>query len=279
MSVARAVAGVVAAVSIAASALWVASRPPASVLSAAPAAVVAPALTTTSTTALPPPVAPHAPADANLSAPPPPPPATPAVRGPFGVATPRAATTPIYAAPNGAISQQQTNPTHDALALVFLVRARAGDGWLEVFLPTRPNGSTGFVRTSDVTLSLVTTQVKIERGLRRLTAWDGDTMIAEEAVAVGKAASPTPLGLFYMQEAHKVANPRGAYGPYILGLSAHSEVYTRFGGGDGLVGIHGTNAPHSVGKPVSNGCVRMTNAAVARLAGLLRPGTPVVIVP
>jgi lipoprotein-anchoring transpeptidase ErfK/SrfK len=37
------------------------------------------------------------------------------------------------------------------------------------------------------------------------------------------------------------------------------------------MGIHGTGDPSSVGKDVSNGCIRMTNDAITQLANII-PG-------
>ena len=41
-------------------------------------------------------------------------------------------------------------------------------------------------------------------------------------------------------------------------------------------GIHGTPAPGRIGYAASHGCVRLTNWDAARLAGLVKKGTPVV---
>jgi lipoprotein-anchoring transpeptidase ErfK/SrfK len=41
-------------------------------------------------------------------------------------------------------------------------------------------------------------------------------------------------------------------------------------------GIHGTNAPESIGRVESHGCVRLTNWDAARLAQMVRTGTKVV---
>jgi lipoprotein-anchoring transpeptidase ErfK/SrfK len=71
----------------------------------------------------------------------------------------------------------------------------------------------------------------------------------------------------------------GLYGPYAVGLSAPSNVLYSFGGGPGQVGIHGTNEPWALGADVSHGCVRISNAAISRLAALLPLGTPVEIRP
>ena len=101
-----------------------------------------------------------------------------------------------------------SNPNPDGLPLVFLVRRRVNADFLDVYLPTRPNGSTGVVRASDVTLSSVVTQVKVELRYHRLTAWAGDDIIAQHPVAVGAPRTPTPTGLFYFQEVLRTPNPR-----------------------------------------------------------------------
>ena len=49
--------------------------------------------------------------------------------------------------------------------------------------------------------------------------------------------------------------------------------------GDGLVGLHGTNAPGSIGRAVSHGCIRMSNSGITKLAGILPLGTPLFVGP
>jgi lipoprotein-anchoring transpeptidase ErfK/SrfK len=46
--------------------------------------------------------------------------------------------------------------------------------------------------------------------------------------------------------------------------------------GDGY-GIHGTNAPETVGRSASHGCVRLKNEDIAQLYGMVEVGTPVYI--
>ena len=48
-------------------------------------------------------------------------------------------------------------------------------------------------------------------------------------------------------------------------------------GGDGQIGIHGTNQPASIGNAVSHGCVRVPNEIITQLAHNLPLGTPVTI--
>lgn len=47
--------------------------------------------------------------------------------------------------------------------------------------------------------------------------------------------------------------------------------------GDGRYGIHGTNKPSSIGTEASYGCIRMHNADVLELFGMVAPGTPVIV--
>jgi lipoprotein-anchoring transpeptidase ErfK/SrfK len=93
---------------------------------------------------------------------------------------------------------------------------------------------------------------------------------------VGRGTTPTPGGLFYTTELLiPVGQP--AYGPYAYGLSGYSDVLYDFAGGDGQFGIHGTNDPSGIGRDVSNGCIRMGNEAITKLAETLPIGVPVEI--
>jgi hypothetical protein len=154
----------------------------------------------------------------------------------------------------------------------------AGGSWLRVPLPTRPNGSTGFVHASDVTLSRFDHRVDVDINARRLRVGDGNgSIVLDTPVAVGSAENPTPTGAFFVTDVIDTTDDGGAYGPFALGLSAHSNTLTEFAGGDGAIGIHGTNDPSSIGNAVSHGCVRVPNDVVVQLAQMLSPGTPVTI--
>ena len=82
-------------------------------------------------------------------------------------------------------------------------------------------------------------------------------------VAVGKFLTPTPKGTFRI--INKAINPGGPFGTRWLGLSKPH------------IGIHGTNNPVSIGKAVSNGCIRMYNKDVEELSSLVSIGTSVII--
>jgi len=172
------------------------------------------------------------------------------------------------------------NPTRSAAIgrttqLRLLVREQQGE-WLKVLMPVRPNGTTGWIRDSDVRLDTNDFRMVADLTARKITVWKGNDVFMQEPIGVGKAASRTPGGLFYTTE---LLRPEGQpqYGPYAFALSGYSEVFSTFAGGPGQLGLHGTNSPASVGAEVSNGCIRMRNEAITRLAENLPLGVPVEI--
>ena len=174
------------------------------------------------------------------------------------------------------------HPQPSGAPLVFLVQERR-PGWLKVLLPVRPNGSSGWVRESEVRTSRHPFRVVVELGAHRITVYKGDEIFLQEPVGVGKGNTPTPGGLYYIKELIMPTDdngrysPDGFYGPYAYGLSGFSNVLTSFAGGEGVIGIHGTNEPQAIGKDVSNGCIRMSNTGVTKLANTLPLGVPVEI--
>ena len=170
------------------------------------------------------------------------------------------------------------NPNPDGAHLVFLVKHR-GTGWEQVYLPTRPNGATGWIKDRSVDLSLDPYRVTVSLGAHMLTVTKLGRVILRTPAGVGRSVLPTPKGTYFVAELLKQPDSSGPYGPFAFGLSAHSNVLQSFGGGPGQIGIHGTNEPGALGTDVSHGCVRISNASITKLARLLPLGTPVQIRP
>jgi len=169
------------------------------------------------------------------------------------------------------------NPTHEGLPVVFVVLADKGP-WLQVRVSSRPNNLVLWVQRSQVTLRTVPNRVLIELGAHRVTVFHGDEVLLQETVAVGSSATPTPLGNFFVDGTVKVPYDTGPYGPYQVSVAGFSDVLQSFGGGVGQIAMHGTNHPDLLGQNVSNGCVRMANDVITRMAELAPLGTPVDIV-
>lgn len=194
------------------------------------------------------------------------------------VARSKVASVKIYATPK-ATSPAGTlkNPLPSGAQLVFLVQERRADR-LRVLLPVRPNGAQGWISASDVTLLQHHYRIAISTGRRTLALYESGSVALRVPVGLGAKSTPTPGGVFYIKELLRPPNPGGAYGPYAFGLSGYSPVLTDFLGGDGEIGIHGTNDSGSIGKSVSHGCIRMSNANITKLATMLPLGVPVQIV-
>jgi lipoprotein-anchoring transpeptidase ErfK/SrfK len=191
------------------------------------------------------------------------------------VAQAKPASVPIYAAAaDGEPVASLDNPNENGAPLVFLVKERQND-WLNVYLPVRPNGSTGWVRAADVTVVSNRYRIDIALGQHRLVVRDGVEVVLDEPIGVGTSQTPTPGGVYYIKELLQPPNPNGPYGPYAYGLSGFSNVLDEFKGGDGVIGIHGTNEPEAIGTDVSHGCIRIRNEAILQLVPILPLGTPV----
>ncbi len=153
-----------------------------------------------------------------------------------------------------------------------------GRDWVRVQLPVRPNGTDVWVPADAVQLSATGLRIRVRTGSRRVEVWRDGHLLRSFRAAVGTGGTPTPHGLFAIQDpVVSTEYQRGYLGPYILTLTAHSTVLREFMGGDGLVAIHGTNAPGLLGQAVSHGCIRVSNDAVRALWKVARPGTPVQI--
>jgi lipoprotein-anchoring transpeptidase ErfK/SrfK len=162
---------------------------------------------------------------------------------------------------------------------VFTVNSRDGD-WLNVNIPRRPNGQTGWIKSADVHTFQHAYYIVIQLDSRRLTVCNAGRVIQQDPVGVGAADKGlTPTGQFYTLD---LLRPRAGspYGAFAFGLSGFSEDprIENFAGGDGRIGIHGTRVPSDVGKAISHGCIRMTNAAITKMAKTIPLGVPVNIV-
>jgi lipoprotein-anchoring transpeptidase ErfK/SrfK len=148
--------------------------------------------------------------------------------------------------------------------------------WYRVLLPMRPNQVTGYVRADTVRITKTSVRAVIDLSERRVYVFRAGAEVLRSPAAIGAKATPTPLGHYYVNQKLRPANPRGPYGPAAIGISAFSPVLVHWAQG-GPVAIHGTNAPWSIGRPVSNGCIRVPNAVIRRLWQAMPPGTPVLI--
>ncbi|MDU4960736.1 MAG: L,D-transpeptidase family protein [Sporomusaceae bacterium] len=114
---------------------------------------------------------------------------------------------------------------------------------------------------------------------RTLEVFEGSRLIKLYPVAVGKASTPTPVGVFFITD--KEMNPAW-YPPQspgtVVASGPHNPLGYRWLGFLPTYGVHGTNDPDSIGRVISNGCVRMYEADVEELYDLVGLHTPLKIV-
>ncbi len=203
--------------------------------------------------------------------------ATPTGSGALAVYPNPGAAKPKVSLPNPVMpNAKEPNVT---VPLVLLAKAPAADGWVEVYLPIRPNGTTGFVRAADVTLAPHEYHIEVRLGAFNLKVFRGNEVILDAPIAIADDSTPTPPGLYFTNMLLQPTDPKGPYGTYAYGLSGYSNVLQSFGGGPGQLGIHGTNEPQKMGQKVSHGCVRLRNQDIEKLAKILPLGVPVQIFP
>jgi lipoprotein-anchoring transpeptidase ErfK/SrfK len=96
-------------------------------------------------------------------------------------------------------------------------------------------------------------------------------------VAIGKLSTPSPTGTFSLIS--RVSQPTW-YGPRkVVGPGPVNPLGTRWMGLSRKgYGIHGTNAPKSIGKSASHGCIRMRKQDVEELFELVQIGDEVDLV-
>jgi hypothetical protein len=171
--------------------------------------------------------------------------------------------------------------TEDNLPEVYVVLESRVDAdeqvWLEIRIPGRPNGRTGWIREEQLSnLKEVETHLTIDRRSLTATLRKRGKKVWSSRIGVGAPGTVTPKGRFWIRERLRNLGGSPVYGPWAFGTSAYSDTLTDWPGG-GVVGIHGTNQPELIPGRPSHGCVRVPNAKIVRLVKLMPVGTPVTI--
>ena len=130
--------------------------------------------------------------------------------------------------------------------------------------------------------------VKIDTKENMLAVFESDRLLAAYPVTVGSTQTASPIGDWKVQRISKW--PRFRYDEQMLKHGQRSGHFYMLPPGPrspvGVlwialnkkgIGIHGTNAPDSIGHSVSHGCIRLANWDVVRLAERIKVGTPVSI--
>jgi lipoprotein-anchoring transpeptidase ErfK/SrfK len=185
----------------------------------------------------------------------------------------------VYSAPTGRPFEQISSArpiTGEETVLPVIRTARSGGSeWLEVKLPGRPNGLTGWIQQSGTKLEYTPWRISIDLSKRRVFAYDGNHMVRSFEAVIGAPSTPTPKGEFFVEENVALAPSAVGY-PYALALSSRSNVIQEFAGGPGQIALHGLdNVGGALGTAVSHGCIRLNTTDITWLAKHVDPGVPV----
>jgi lipoprotein-anchoring transpeptidase ErfK/SrfK len=160
---------------------------------------------------------------------------------------------------------------------VLPVVGRAAGGWLQVRLPGRPNGRTGWISTHSTTASTTPWRIVVDRARRQVLVVRSGHVVKVFGAVLGKPSTPTPTGEFFVEEAVRLG-PGDVGAPFALALSARSNVLQEFEGGPGQIALHGlANVGGVLGTAVSHGCIRLAGASMTWLVGRVGAGVPVTI--
>ena len=187
-------------------------------------------------------------------------------------------TTAAYRAPGGTRIAPIASTWHGAHLDLPVIAQHAG--YLEVRLPTRPNGSTAWVSRTAVRLFATTYKIVVDLSARHLLLYRDGRLILDAPAGIGTVADPTPTGDFFVAFFAKA--PSAAWGPFVMVTSAHSNAISDWEeSGDAIVAIHGPlgmdQAIGSLGARISHGCVRLHDVALQQLRAV-PDGSPVEIV-
>ena len=112
---------------------------------------------------------------------------------------------------------------------------------------------------------------------RRLALVEDGRVKATYRVAVGKDATPSPVGTFRIVQ--RVSNPTYYHKGEVIPPGPGNPIGDRWMGlSRAGYGIHGTNRPASIGRAASHGCIRMSRTDLESLFAQVRVGDTVQIV-
>ena len=168
--------------------------------------------------------------------------------------------------------------------LLALGCATDGQGrrWLRVVLPVRPNGSSGWIRADFVLIAHSDYEIEVSTMRADVVVYRRGVLVRRAGAVVGAPSTPTPRGLFAVYDAVRQRRASGFAGPWVIHLTAHSNVLDNYGGGPGRVAIHGRGGASlrvPLGEAASHGCIRVDNDFISWLARTVPVGSPVFVAP
>lgn len=167
---------------------------------------------------------------------------------------------PVFAAPGGPaiarIGSEQVGET-------WLPVIDEQPGWVQVLLPSRPNGSAGWLSADGLDRAVTPYLVRVHLRSFKMELFREEAILGTWTIGIGKKSAPTPVGRTFLLGSFSDYKQR--YSPVILPLGSHSPTLDSFGGGPGTVAIHTWPTDDVFGTRSSDGCIRVPNDALDQL--------------
>jgi lipoprotein-anchoring transpeptidase ErfK/SrfK len=198
--------------------------------------------------------------------------------GPSSLVATLTETAPDFATPGG--PQTGTVPATWYGAPSALPVLDQDNGYLEVRLAQRPNGSTTWIASSAATLSSTPYKIVVDLATEHLMLYKRGHLLMSAPAGVGTVQDPTPTGNFFV--VLFATPPSAAWGPFIMVTSGHSNTISDYEeSGDAIMAIHGPlgedAAIGAAGARISHGCVRLHDIDLAQLR-TVPVGSPVQVI-
>jgi len=182
----------------------------------------------------------------------------------------------LHVRPAGPVVARLRQTTDFGTTRVLAVVAHRGS-WFAVASEELGNGRVGWVdlRKPGAQVGVIHRAIRVSLSRRRLDLLVFGKLTRSYRIAIGAAASPTPVGRFAVAEKLDGAAFGAAYGCCILGLTAHQpHPPATWGPGNYLVAIHGGSG---FGAAATAGCLHLREQALRYLFRQVPLGTPVFI--
>ena len=149
-------------------------------------------------------------------------------------------------------------------------------GWIVPMLATLITPSAFAQEQVMVAAVRVKRQVVVSVPDRKLVVMENGAVLRVFPVAVGAGVSPSPTGEFEIVT--RLTDPTYYHSGVVIPPGADNPLGPRWVGFNKKgYGIHGTNAPSSIGKAASHGCIRMRNRDIVQFFALVSVGDTVEI--
>ena len=136
-------------------------------------------------------------------------------------------------------------------------------GWVQVLLPSKPNGSTGWMPANGLDRAVSPYLVRVHLRSLSMELFNQGRLRGEWTIGIGKESAPTPPGRTFLLGSF--SDSEQEYSPVILPLGIHSPTLDSFGGGPGTVAIHTWPTDDVFGTRSSDGCIRVPQDALDQL--------------